>query len=322
MLFRSKVTVFTTRPDTLFGSTFFVVAADSKLAQELVLQEKKNDLDKYIEQVKKTTDIERLSTDRPKTGVFIGRYAINPVSKEKLPILASDYVLADYGTGAIMAVPAHDQRDLDFAKAFNLEIRVVVDTNEEDPKSTGVATSGDGKLVNSEFLNGLDKSSAIKKMIEFLEKNNKGKGAVNFRLRDWLISRQRYWGAPIPIIHCPKCGEIPVEDDQLPVILPELKGEQLAPKGTSPLAAANSWVNIKCPKCNSDAKRDTDTMDTFVDSSWYYLRYPSAHDSAKAFDKDLLKRWLPVEQYVGGVEHAILHLLYSRFFTKIGRAHV
>ena len=312
-----KVTVFTTRPDTLFGSTFFVVAADSKLAQELVLQEKKNDLDKYIEQVKKTTDIERLSTDRPKTGVFIGRYAINPVNKEKLPILASDYVLADYGTGAIMAVPAHDQRDLDFAKAFNLEIRVVVDTNEEDPKSTGVATSGDGKLVNSEFLNGLDKSSAIKKMIEFLEKNNKGKGAVNFRLRDWLISRQRYWGAPIPIIHCPKCGEIPVEDDQLPVILPELKGEQLAPKGTSPLAAANSWVNIKCPKCNSDAKRDTDTMDTFVDSSWYYLRYPSAHDSAKAFDKDLLKRWLPVEQYVGGVEHAILHLLYSRFFTKV-----
>ena len=312
-----KVTVFTTRPDTLFGSTFFVVAADSKLAQELVLQEKKNDLDKYIERVKKTTDIERLSTDRPKTGVFIGRYAINPVSKEKLPILASDYVLADYGTGAIMAVPAHDQRDLDFAKAFNLEIRVVVDTNEEDPKSTGVATSGDGKLVNSEFLNGLDKSSAIKKMIEFLEKNNKGKGAVNFRLRDWLISRQRYWGAPIPIIHCPKCGEIPVEDDQLPVILPELKGEQLAPKGTSPLAAANLWVNIKCPKCNSDAKRDTDTMDTFVDSSWYYLRYPSAHDSAKAFDKDLLKRWLPVEQYVGGVEHAILHLLYSRFFTKV-----
>ena len=282
-----KVTVFTTRPDTLFGSTFFVVAADSKLAQELVLQEKKNDLDKYIEQVKKTTDIERLSSDRPKTGVFIGRYAINPVNKEKLPILASDYVLADYGTGAIMAVPAHDQRDLDFAKAFNLEIRVVVDTNEEDPKSTGVATSGDGKLVNSEFLNGLDKSSAIKKMIEFLEKNNKGKGAVNFRLRDWLISRQRYWGAPIPIIHCPKCGEIPVEDDQLPVILPELKGEQLAPKGTSPLAAANSWVNIKCPKCNSDAKRDTDTMDTFVDSSWYYLRYPSAHDSAKAFDKEI-----------------------------------
>ena len=312
-----NVTVFTTRPDTLFGATFFVVAADSKLAQELVKEDKRTELNKYIEEVKKATDIERLSTDRPKTGVFLGSFVINPVNNERLPIWASDYVLADYGTGALMAVPAHDQRDLDFAKTFKLPVRVVVETGEEDPSQSFIATAGDGKLVNSDFLNGLDKQKAIKAMIEYLEKNKFGKGATNFRLRDWLISRQRYWGAPIPIIHCPKCGEVAVSDEQLPVKLPELSGEQLAPKGTSPLAAATNWVNTKCPNCNSDAKRDTDTMDTFVDSSWYYLRYPSAHDSKQAIDPKLLKRWLPVAQYVGGVEHAILHLLYSRFFTKV-----
>ena len=312
-----SVTVFTTRPDTLYGATFFVVAADSKLAQDLVLDEKKSELNKYVEEVRKATDIERLATDRPKSGVFLGRYAINPVSQQKIPIWASDYVLADYGTGAIMAVPAHDQRDLDFAKAFNLPIQKVVETGEEDPATTGIATPGDGKLINSGPLDGLDKVSAIKKINEILEKNKQGKGAVNFRLRDWLISRQRYWGAPIPIIHCPKCGEVAVEESELPVRLPDLSGDQLAPKGTSPLAAATSWVNIKCPKCGSDAQRDTDTMDTFVDSSWYYLRYPSANDDSKAFDPIQLKRWLPVEQYVGGVEHAILHLLYSRFFTKV-----
>ncbi len=311
------VTVFTTRPDTLFGATFFVVAADSKLAQELVIEDKKSELNKYIDEVKKATDIERLSTDRPKTGVFLGRYAINPVNDEKVQIWASDYVLSDYGTGALMAVPAHDQRDLDFAKTFNLPVRVVVETGEEDPSQTFIATTGDGKLINSDFLNGLNKHNAIKSIIEYLEKNKIGKGATNFRLRDWLISRQRYWGAPIPIVHCSKCGEVAVSDDQLPVKLPPLAGDQLAPKGTSPLAAATDWVNTKCPKCNSDAKRDTDTMDTFVDSSWYYLRYPSAHDNEKAIDSKLLKRWLPVAQYVGGVEHAILHLLYSRFFTKV-----
>jgi len=312
-----KVTVFTTRPDTLFGATFFVVAADSKLAQELVLDEKKTELNNYIEQVRKSTDIERLATDRPKTGIFLGRYAINPANQQKIPVWAADYVLADYGTGAIMAVPAHDQRDLDFAKAFNLPIQVVVKTQDEDPSKTGIATAGDGELINSGPLNGLDKASAIKKMNEILETNKQGKGAVNFRLRDWLISRQRYWGAPIPIIHCPSCGEVPVPESELPVKLPELAGDQLAPKGTSPLAAATNWVNTKCPKCGNAAQRDTDTMDTFVDSSWYYLRYPSAHDNTKAFDPELLKRWLPVEQYVGGVEHAILHLLYSRFFTKV-----
>jgi len=302
---------------SLFGATFFVVAADSKLAQELVLDEKKTELNNYIEQVRKSTDIERLATDRPKTGIFLGQYAINPANQQKIPVWAADYVLADYGTGAIMAVPAHDQRDLDFAKAFNLPIQVVVKTQDEDPSKTGIATAGDGELINSGPLNGLDKASAIKKMNEILETNKQGKGAVNFRLRDWLISRQRYWGAPIPIIHCPSCGEVPVPESELPVKLPELAGDQLAPKGTSPLAAATNWVNTKCPKCGNAAQRDTDTMDTFVDSSWYYLRYPSAHDNTKAFDPELLKRWLPVEQYVGGVEHAILHLLYSRFFTKV-----
>lgn len=312
-----KVTVFTTRPDTLFGATFFVVAADSKLAQELVLDEKKTELNNYIEEVRKSTDIERLATDRPKTGIFLGRYAINPANQQKIPVWAADYVLADYGTGAIMAVPAHDQRDLDFAKAFNLPIQEVVKTQDEDPSKTGIATTGDGELINSGPLDGLNKASAIKKMNEILETNKQGKGAVNFRLRDWLISRQRYWGAPIPIVHCPSCGEVPVPESELPVKLPELAGDQLAPKGTSPLAAATNWVNTKCPKCGNAAQRDTDTMDTFVDSSWYYLRYPSAHDNSKAFDPELLKRWLPVEQYVGGVEHAILHLLYSRFFTKV-----
>jgi leucyl-tRNA synthetase len=281
------------------------------------LDEKKTELNNYIEQVRKSTDIERLATDRPKTGIFLGQYAINPANQQKIPVWAADYVLADYGTGAIMAVPAHDQRDLDFAKAFNLPIQVVVKTEAEDPSKSGIATAGDGELINSGPLNGLDKASAIKKMNEILETNKQGKGAVNFRLRDWLISRQRYWGAPIPIIHCPSCGEVPVPESELPVKLPELAGDQLAPKGTSPLAAATNWVNTKCPKCGNAAQRDTDTMDTFVDSSWYYLRYPSAHDNTKAFDPELLKRWLPVEQYVGGVEHAILHLLYSRFFTKV-----
>ncbi len=312
-----KVTVFTTRPDTLFGATFFVVAADSKLAMELVTDENKSDLAKYVEEVKKSTDIERLATDRAKSGVFLGKFAINPVNGNKIPIWASDYVLADYGTGAIMAVPAHDQRDLDFAKKFDLPIQLVVQTDQDDPNISGLATSGDGKLINSGPLDGLDKAAAISKINQILEEKKLGKAAINFRLRDWLISRQRYWGAPIPIIHCEKCGEVPVAEDQLPVRLPELKGDQLAPKGTSPLAAATDWVNTKCPKCDQLAKRDTDTMDTFVDSSWYYLRYPSANNDKEAFNANDLKRWLPVEQYVGGVEHAILHLLYSRFVTKV-----
>nr|WP_229710927.1 leucine--tRNA ligase [Sinomonas atrocyanea] len=313
-----EVTVFTTRPDTLYGATFFVVAADAELAGEIVAPEQAQALADYQDRVKALSEIERQNTDREKTGVFLGRYAVNPLSGEKLPVWAADYVLADYGTGAIMAVPAHDQRDLDFAKAFGLPVRAVLDTGEEDPAATGVATSGEGTIVNSGPLDGLSKAEGIAKAIEVVEAAGTGEGTVNYRLRDWLLSRQRFWGAPIPIIHCPACGEVPVPDDQLPVRLPDnLRGEQLAPKGTSPLASAEDWVNVTCPACGGAALRDTDTMDTFVDSSWYYLRYLSPDYAEGPFDPEAARRWMPVAQYVGGVEHAILHLLYSRFFTKV-----
>ena len=216
-----------------------------------------------------------------------------------------------------MAVPAHDQRDIDFAKALGLPIRKVVETGEEDPSISGVATIGDGFMVNSGELNGLNKSEAIEKMISILEASGKGKKTKNFRLRDWLISRQRYWGTPIPIIHCPKCGEVPVPQDQLPVELPSAEGLDLKPKGTSPLGGASDWVNVECPNCGGSAKRDTDTMDTFVDSSWYFLRFLSPNSTTEAFPKQAAKEWAPVDQYVGGVTHAILHLLYARFFTKV-----
>jgi leucyl-tRNA synthetase len=313
-----EVTVFTTRPDTLYGATFFVVAADADLAVELVTEEHREALDAYREQVKALSEIERQSTEREKTGVFLGRYAINPLNGEKLPVWAADYVLAEYGTGAIMAVPAHDQRDLDFARTFGLPVRTVLDTGVEDPAATGVATAGEGTLVNSGELNGLSKTEGIAKAIDIIEAAGTGEKTVNFRLRDWLLSRQRFWGCPIPIIHCPDCGEVPVPDDQLPVTLPSgLRGEALSPKGTSPLAAAADWVNVDCPRCGGAAKRDTDTMDTFVDSSWYYIRFASPQYTDGPFDLEAVKRWLPVGQYVGGVEHAILHLLYSRFFTKV-----
>ena len=312
------VTIYTTRPDTLYGATFMVVAADSELAAELVVGTGvETEFNSYLEKIKADSDIDRLATDRPKSGVFLNRYAINPVNGAKLPIWASDYVLADYGTGAIMAVPAHDQRDLDFAKAFKLPVVVVVETGEEDPNKSGVATTGDGKLVNSGALNGLNKSDAIAAINSQLEKDGLGKSARNYRLRDWLVSRQRYWGTPIPIIHCPSCGEVPVPADQLPLTLPDAKGLDLKPKGTSPLGAATDWVNVACPKCGAASKRDTDTMDTFVDSSWYYLRYPSSTVHDQPFLKEDIETWLPVDQYVGGVTHAILHLLYSRFFTKV-----
>ena len=312
------VTVYTTRPDTLFGATFMVVAADSELASELALGSGvEEEFAQYCEKIRADSDIDRLATDRPKTGIFLNRFAINPVNGAKLPIWASDYVLADYGTGAIMAVPAHDQRDLDFARAMKLPVTVVVETGEEDPNSTGVATVGDGVLVNSGALNGMNKADAIAAINSQLEKDGLGKSARNYRLRDWLVSRQRYWGTPIPIIHCPACGEVPVPTDQLPLTLPNAEGLDLKPKGTSPLGAATDWVNVKCPKCGVEAKRDTDTMDTFVDSSWYYLRYPSSTNHSEPFSKKDLQTWLPVDQYVGGVTHAILHLLYSRFFTKV-----
>ncbi len=313
-----QVTVFTTRPDTLYGATFFVVAADAALAEDLVAPDQAQALEDYREKVKALSEIERQNTEREKTGVFTGRYAINPLNGEKLPVWAADYVLADYGTGAIMAVPAHDQRDLDFARAFGLPVRVVLDTGAEDPALSGMAANGDGVLVNSGELDGLPKAEAIPAAIGILERLGTGEKFVNFRLRDWLLSRQRFWGTPIPIIHCADCGEVPVPDEQLPVTLPaDLRGEDLAPKGTSPLAAAQDWVNVECPQCHGAAKRDTDTMDTFVDSSWYFLRFVSPHYTEGPFDQQKANEWMPVGQYVGGVEHAILHLLYARFFTKV-----
>jgi len=317
------VEVYTTRPDTLFGATFMVVAADAALAGEIVHPERAQALQDYLVEVRKASDIDRLATDRPKTGVDLGVTATNPVNGEQIPVWASDYVLADYGTGAIMAVPAHDQRDLDFAKAMGLPVRRVIDTGEDNPEETFVATSGDGVYVNSGSSDGFsldgltDKVSGIRAIIERLEADQRGSGAVNFRLRDWLLSRQRYWGAPIPIIHCPVDGEVPVPEDQLPVTLPMLKGVDLKPKGTSPLGGASEWVNTTCPTCGGPATRDTDTMDTFVDSSWYMFRYCSPHESDRPFDSDKVNAWMPCNLYVGGVEHAVLHLLYGRFFTKV-----
>jgi leucyl-tRNA synthetase len=306
------ITVYTTRPDTLFGATFMVVAVDSTLASELVAESDssiKSEFDAYLEKTKKSNDIERLATDREKTGVFIGRYATNPVNGEKLPIWASDYVLADYGTGAIMAVPAHDERDREFAEKFSLPVVPVV-ADEED-------TNGDGPRINSGEFNGLSREESSNAIVAKLAEQAKGKKAKNFRLRDWLISRQRYWGTPIPIIHCDDCGEVPVPADQLPVELPSAEGLDLKPKGTSPLGAATDWVNVACPSCGKPAKRDTDTMDTFVDSSWYFLRFLSPKSETEAFPIQAAKDWAPVDQYVGGVTHAILHLLYARFFTKV-----
>ncbi len=311
------VTVYTTRPDTLFGATFFVVAADSDLAAELAAgTPAEADFAAYLDTVKQVSEMDRLDSSRDKSGVFLHRYATNPVNGEQLPIWASDYVLADYGTGAIMAVPAHDQRDLDFARAFDLPVRMVVEGG-EDPLLTGVATADDGPHINSGELNGLDKADAIAAILEILAERGTGKAATNYRLRDWLISRQRYWGTPIPIIHCATCGEVPVPEDQLPVVLPPADSLDLTPKGTSPLGAADGWAVVPCPKCGQPARRDADTMDTFVDSSWYYLRYVNPRDDAQAFAPELANQWLPVDQYVGGVTHAILHLLYSRFFTKV-----
>ena len=311
------ITVYTTRPDTLFGATFFVVAADSDLAADLAQgTPAEAEFKEYLEKTKQATDIERMATDRPKTGVFLQRYAINPVNAERLPIYAADYVLSDYGTGAIMAVPCGDQRDLDFAKVFNLPVVNVIEFD-EDPNLTGVAVTGEGKHINSQFLDGMGKAEAVAAMTAWLEDRGLGKAAKNYRLRDWLISRQRYWGTPIPIIHCSDCGEVPVPMEQLPVELPDATGLDLKPKGTSPLGAADEWANVPCPKCGKPARRDPDTMDTFVDSSWYFLRYIDPRNSTAAFDPALAEQWFPVDQYVGGVTHAILHLLYSRFFTKV-----
>ena len=312
------LTVYTTRPDTIFGATFMVVAADADLAEELVTDEKRAEFEAYREEVRKASEIERQSTERPKTGVDLGVRAINPVTGQPIPIWASDYVLADYGTGVIMAVPGQDQRDWDFATKFGLPIVRTVQPPED---WEGEAYVGPGPAINSSndeiSLDGLEVDEAKRRIIDWLEATGRGKGTVNFRLRDWLLSRQRYWGVPIPIIHCEHCGEVPVPENQLPVELPELRGADLKPKGVSPLAAAEDWVNVDCPQCGGPAKRDSDTMDTFVDSSWYMFRFCSPHEDSRPFDPALVDAWMPCDIYVGGVEHAVLHLLYARFFTKV-----
>jgi leucyl-tRNA synthetase len=315
-----EVSVYTTRPDTLFGATFMVVAADAALAGEIVSEQQREAYDVYLETTRMASDIDRLSTERPKTGVFLGAYALNPVNGTSVPVYAADYVLADYGTGAIMAVPGQDQRDWDFAREHDLPIIRTVQPPDDFEADGGEAYTGQGPAINSAnesiSLDGLGIDEAKRTIIDYLEKHGGGRGAVNYRLRDWLLSRQRFWGCPIPVVHCPKCGEVDVPEDQLPVVLPELKGADLKPKGVSPLAAAEDWVNVDCPQCGGPAKRDSDTMDTFVDSSWYFLRYCSPHDDTQAFDPDKVRQWMPADQYVGGVEHAVLHLMYSRFFTK------
>ncbi|MEF2256259.1 leucine--tRNA ligase [Microbacterium schleiferi] len=339
-----KVTVFSTRPDTLYGATFMVVAPDSDLAAELAsgsTPEVRMRFQDYLETVQKQTEIERQNTDRPKTGVFLDRYAINPINGERLPIWAADYVLADYGHGAVMAVPAHDQRDLDFAREFGLPIRVVVDTTAPatgaipviaedgpvsedaddiesiDPAKTGVALTGEGRLINSGSLDGLSKRNAITRITEELEAAGTGRASKSYRLRDWLISRQRFWGTPIPMVHTEDGRIVPVPEDELPVRLPDAHGLDLAPKGTSPLGAASEWMATTDPETGAAALRDPDTMDTFVDSSWYFLRFLSPGNDAVAFDPAEAQRWAPVDFYIGGVEHAILHLLYARFITKV-----
>jgi leucyl-tRNA synthetase len=335
----TPVTIFTTRPDTLFGATFMVVAPDSDLAAELAegsSADVQKAFAKYLEVTQKATEIDRQDASRDKTGVFLERYGINPVNGERLPIWAADYVLADYGTGAIMAVPAHDQRDLDFALKYDLPVRVVLDTNapvtgaipvvtEEmldsgdippaDPVKTGEALAGDGRMINSGPLDGLSKQNAITRIVELLEEAGTGRRAKTYRLRDWLISRQRYWGTPIPIMYDADGHEIPVALDQLPVTLPPSEGLDLKPKGSSPLGAVTDWVEVE--QDGKTLRRDADTMDTFVDSSWYFLRFLSPHDDSQAFDVAQAEKWAPVDQYVGGVEHAILHLLYARFITKV-----
>lgn len=313
-----EIKVFTTRPDTLFGVTYVVLAPEHPLVDKITTNEFKESVDKYRESVKSLTEIERTSTVKEKTGVPTGAYAINPMNNENIPVWIADYALITYGTGCVMAVPGHDERDFEFAKKFNLEIRKVIledGTSETDELKKAFADVG--TMINSAQFNGLSSDEGIKKVTKYLEENSFGKGKINYRLRDWLISRQRYWGTPIPIIHCPKCGEVPVDEIDLPVVLPYDVDFKLG--GESPLARNEKYINVKCSKCGSDAKRDPDTMDTFVDSSWYYLRYLNPNISAAAFDDNLAKKWTPVDMYVGGAEHAVMHLLYARFFHKVLR---
>jgi leucyl-tRNA synthetase len=309
--------VFTTRPDTLFGATFFVLAPEHPELMRLVEgTPSEQEVRDYVNRIARESATERGAEDREKTGVPLGRNVINPVNGESIPMFVADYVLMEYGTGAIMAVPGHDPRDYEFAQLFKLSVvRVIEGTDPETAKdSQGLPYSGDGPMTGSGQFDGKGNREAYAEMVAWLASEGRGKTSVNYRLRDWLVSRQRYWGAPIPILYCDSCGMVPVPDDQLPIELPEI--EDYAPQGKSPLAAAEEWVNTSCPQCGGPAKRETDTMDTFVDSSWYFIRYLDPKNTAAAWDKGAADHWLAVDQYIGGVEHAILHLMYARFFTK------
>ena len=305
---------FTTRIDTVFGVTFVVLAPEHPLVPELTIKEQKAEVADYIHQASLETEIERLSTEKEKTGVFTGAYCINRLNGERVPILTADYVLHTYGTGVVMGVPAHDARDFIFAKKYGLPIRVVVAPPDWDGGDLEDAYLAEGMQVNSGEFDGLSNSEGLQKIADHIEAESWGERKVNYRMRDWLVSRQRYWGTPIPIIYCPECGEVPVPDDELPVVLPE--DAEFLPTGESPLALHEGFVNVPCPDCGRPSKRETDTMDTFVDSSWYFLRYASAGFQDGPFDPEAIKKWNPVDQYTGGVEHAVMHLLYARFFTK------
>jgi leucyl-tRNA synthetase len=308
-----KLRVFTTRPDTLFGATFMVLAPEHELVKSITTDQQKTEVEAYVKSAEAKSDIERQETDREKTGVFTGAYAINPVNDEKIPIWIADYVLSGYGTGAIMAVPAHDERDYEFAKKFDLPIIRVVKNDTPDDE----CTLGEGVMMNSGEYDGLPSDQAREKIVANLEKKTVAQEVVNYKMRDWLISRQRYWGTPIPIIHCPKCGTVPVPEDQLPVVLPEVKSYEPSGDGRSPLANVPEFVNTTCPKCDGKAERETDTMDGFACSSWYFLRFADPHNDQAAFDKKKADFWLPVDDYIGGAEHAVMHLLYARFWTKV-----
>ena len=313
----ATIPVFTTRPDTLHGATFFLMAPEHPMVPRLVEgRPEQADVTAYVGTAARTAVAERSAAERPKTGVFTGRHVVNPVNGEHIPVWVADYVLMDYGTGAIMAVPGHDDRDFAFATTFGLPIkRVIAEEGVDAAAPLDEAMTGPGRLVNSDVLDGMAVDEAKEAMCAWLAERDLGDATVGFRLRDWLISRQRYWGAPIPVVNCDACGVVPVPDDQLPVLLPHI--DDYAPKGQSPLASATEWLATTCPTCGGPARRETDTMDTFVDSSWYFLRYTAPHFTGGPFDREIADYWLPVDQYIGGVEHAILHLLYARFFTKV-----
>jgi leucyl-tRNA synthetase len=313
------IEVFSTRPDTLYGATYMVLAPEHPLVERITAPEQHEAVEAYVAEALKKSAIDRQVLDKKKTGVFIGAYAEHPLTGEALPIWISDYVLMDYGTGAIMAVPAHDERDFEFAKAFNLPIRQVIEPFDAKlaEEVRGGLYTGPGRLINSADLDGLDVEAGKRAMIERLREKGLGEAAVNYRMRDWVFARQRYWGEPIPIIYCDQCGTLPVPEDQLPVRLPDVERYEPTGTGESPLAAIESFVHITCPKCGGPARRETDTMPQWAGSSWYFLRYPDPHNDKEPFSREAANKWLPVDMYIGGVEHAVLHLLYARFFTKV-----